>query len=136
MLTKLSYLNLTYKNIMLLSYCKMKKILLVEDDNDIIELLQDILSEKFEVSSEKNLNDLFQRSDIDTFDLIITDYLINNSTADEIIKTFKNKKIIIISALSLNSEKISLLVDNKKIFFIQKPFLIDSFVEIVEKVIS
>lgn len=113
----------------------MKKILLVEDDNDIIELLIDILSEKFKVSFEKNLNDLFQRTDIDTFDLIITDYLINNSTADEIIKSFKNKKIIIISALSLNSGKISLLVDNKRIFFIQKPFLIDSFVETVEKII-
>lgn len=114
----------------------MKKIILIEDDTDIIELLLTILTEKYQVFYETSVEKFFDRTDIDTFDLIITDYLLNKCSAKEIIEKYNHKKILIISALSVSSQEISKFVDNKSIFHLQKPFVIDSLLAKVEQIIS
>ncbi|MEO0288181.1 MAG: hypothetical protein ABIN00_00860 [candidate division WOR-3 bacterium] len=113
----------------------MKRIILIEDDLDIIELLLDVLSEKYQIFYETNVENFFNRTDIETFDLIITDYLLNKYSAKDIIEKYNHKKILIISALSISSQEISRFVDNKRVFYLQKPFLIDTLLSTVERII-
>lgn len=114
----------------------MKRIILIEDDLDIIELILDVLSEKYQIFYETNVENFFNRTDIETFDLIITDYLLNAYSAKDIIEKYDHKKILIISALSITSREISRFVDNKRVFFLQKPFLIDTLLSTVERIIT
>ncbi|KUK51525.1 MAG: hypothetical protein XD76_0327 [candidate division TA06 bacterium 32_111] len=116
----------------------MKKIILVEDDPDIVELILDILSEIYQVTFETNVENFFKRTDadIEKFDLIITDFLLEKYSAKDIIEKYKNKKFLIISALSVNSPEISPLVDNKKIFYLQKPFVIDDLLNKVDNILK
>ncbi|HAF07479.1 TPA: hypothetical protein DCG82_03640 [candidate division WOR-3] len=115
-----------------------KKIILVEDDPDIVELILDILSEIYQVTFETNVENFFKRTDadIEKFDLIITDFLLEKYSAKDIIEKYKNKKFLIISALSVNSPEISPLVDNKKIFYLQKPFVIDDLLNKVDNILK
>ncbi|MEO0234997.1 MAG: hypothetical protein ABIN11_07955 [candidate division WOR-3 bacterium] len=114
----------------------MKRIILIEDDLDIIELLLDILSEKYQIFYETNVENFFNRTDIETFDLIITDYLLNNYSAKDIIQKYTHKKILIISALSISSLEILNFVDNKRVFYLQKPFVIDTLISTVDSIIT
>ncbi|MEJ5307919.1 MAG: hypothetical protein WHT27_06450 [candidate division WOR-3 bacterium] len=114
----------------------MKRIILVEDDLDIIELLLDVLSDKYQIFYETNVENFFKRTDIETFDLIITDYLLDKYSAKDILEKYVHKKILIISALSITSQEISRFVDNKRVFYLQKPFLIDTLISTVDKIIT
>uniref|UniRef100_A0A7C3J5N4 Response regulator n=1 Tax=candidate division WOR-3 bacterium TaxID=2052148 RepID=A0A7C3J5N4_UNCW3 len=114
----------------------MKKIIVVEDDPDIVELVIDILSDSYQITYETDVEKLFKRTDMETFDLIITDFLLEKYSAKDIIEKFKNKKFLIISALSDNSSQISSLVDNKKIFYLQKPFVVDDLMDKVDNILK
>lgn len=116
----------------------MKKILVVDDDKDILEILKIILEEhKFSVETVNNVRMLQKKlTNGHQPDLIILDYLLPETNGIEIAKKLreqeKTKKIpiIIISAIMENIDhKNQKYIDE----FLRKPFNLKEFISIVEK---
>jgi len=101
----------------------MKKILVIEDDRDICELIEMILEEEYTVSMGNSISEAKKTTDINSFDLIIIDHVLNQETADILIKEYKKKKFLVISAFSKSNTKITkILADYPSVSFLQKPF--------------
>ncbi|MBF0297354.1 MAG: response regulator [Oligoflexia bacterium] len=70
------------------------KILIVDDENDIIFLLTELLKKNFscDISAETNGTEAFITSLEEEFDLIITDYLMSETTGSEFINELRENK--------------------------------------------
>ncbi|SHI21550.1 response regulator transcription factor [Desulfosporosinus lacus] len=103
------------------------KILLIEDDIEISEMLQSfLLSESFEVDSARDGEDGLQKFAQETFDLVLLDIMIPKLNGIEVMQNIRSKStvpIIIISAKDTDLDKslgLGLGADD----YITKPFSI------------
>lgn len=113
-----------------------KKILIIEDDNGAIDLLVRYLSEifpsaKIDFSSDGNSG--LRKLTHNKFDLVCTDFQLPGSSGSALINHVKTNKaminhctpfLVITGYLELAKDQI--LGDFKDIFFLEKPFSIDS----------
>ncbi|MBP2025263.1 response regulator transcription factor [Peptoniphilus stercorisuis] len=113
----------------------MRKILIVEDDMDINNLLSEILKNNgYETDSAYTGREALLLLKMKEFDLVLLDLMMPNMTGEDVIEEIrKNSKIaiIVISAKSDKKTKIDVLkmgADD----FIQKPFDIDDVLVRVE----
>ncbi len=115
----------------------MKKIIIIEDDSEILEFLKILLEEYYNFSAFSSLDDLYNSNiDINEYDLIITDYLIGNKCSTELIEKYPNQKYLIISGLSSHSKEISLLLNKKNVSFVEKPFSTKDLLDNIKKLIK
>ena len=106
---------------------KLKKILIVEDDTEMITLYKDMFKERldtYEIQTEHNAESALKKLDEETFDLIILDIIMEPLTGDSFyIFTRLDKKInipvLVVSVLSPDTLKNLEKIDN--ISFLQKP---------------
>ena len=100
----------------------MKKILVVEDDVDIHNLIKSVLEkERYEINSAYSGTEailLIEKNDID---LILLDLMLPGLTGEEIIKKVTNIPIIVISAKISSEDKVNIL-SNGANDYITKPF--------------
>ena len=77
----------------------MKKILVVEDDMDIHNLIKNVLEkERYEVISAYSGTEAILLSEKNSIDLILLDLMLPGLSGEEVIERIKNIPIIVISA--------------------------------------
>jgi DNA-binding response OmpR family regulator len=112
-----------------------KRILVVDDDNQIVELFVDVLSrdDRFEVKTASTGYDAGLLTESFRPHLLLLDYMlpdINGNLVCERIKSnpeLKDTKIIIVSGV-VNQEEIDALTRSGSDGFVKKPFNIDKLI--------
>lgn len=100
----------------------MEKILIVEDDRDISNLIKKILSsQKYETISAYSGAEAIQNIKKNSIDLILLDLMLPDMAGEEIIETVKDIPIIVISAKISINDKVKALYSGAN-DYISKPF--------------
>jgi DNA-binding NtrC family response regulator len=80
---------------------KNNKILIVDDEKDTLELLEDFLSDKYDVTAVQSAEAALQALEEDSFNIAITDLVMPGRNGLELMKTIRNKwpfiSVIVIS---------------------------------------
>ncbi len=117
-----------------------KRILVIEDDEDILQVLETVLThKKFSVKGIEQTNDIFESIKTYKPDLILTDYLLSGLNGGKICQLIKSNKetchlpVILISAYpTLASSFGSFGFDA----FINKPFNIGDLVKQIDSLLD
>ena len=100
----------------------MKKILIVEDNNDIHNLIKEILEkENYKIIDAYSGTEALLLIEKEKIDLILLDLMLPGINGEEIIKQVKGIPIIVISAKNSSGDKINTLLDGAN-DYITKPF--------------
>ena len=100
----------------------MKKILVVEDDMDIHNLIKNVLEkERYEVISAYSGTEAILLSEKNSIDLILLDLMLPGLSCEEVIERIKNIPIIVISAKISSEDKVNVLTIGAN-DYITKPF--------------
>jgi len=100
----------------------MKKILVVEDDMDIHNLIKKVLEkERYEVISAYSGTEAILLIEKNNIDLILLDLMLPGLSGEEVIKQIKNIPIIVISAKISTEDKVNVLTIGAN-DYITKPF--------------
>ena len=100
----------------------MKKILVVEDDMDIHNLIKNVLEkERYEVISAYSGTEAILLSEKNSIDLILLDLMLPGLSGEEVIERIKNIPIIVISAKISSEDKVNVLTIGAN-DYITKPF--------------
>ncbi len=113
-----------------------RRVLVVDDDEQIVELFEDILSRdnRFSVATASTGYDAGVMTEQFKPDLMILDYMLPDINGNIVCETvrknpeFANMKIIIVSGV-VNQEEINHLLEAGADEFVKKPFRIDDLVE-------
>lgn len=120
-----------------------KKVLIVDDDAEIIELLVDVLSRdgRFEVQTASSGYDAGIMTQQFMPDIILLDYMLPDVNGNIVCRTIKRNpdfadtQIIIVSGV-VNQSEIQQLLDEGASDFIRKPFNISELVEKLAGLVS
>lgn len=101
----------------------MRKILIVEDEKDILKRLSMFLSEhNFNITVASSIDEVYEKTDA-SIDLALLDINLPDGKGDELIKYFKERDIrIIITTVKNDSNYIAEALDNGVDDYITKPF--------------
>lgn len=101
----------------------MRKILIVEDEKDILKRLSMFLSEhNFSIVEASSIDEVYEKTDA-SIDLALLDINLSDGKGDELIKYFKERDIrIIITTVKNDSNYIAEALDNGVDDYITKPF--------------
>ena len=101
----------------------MRKILIVEDEKDILKRLSMFLSEhNFNIIVASSIDEVYEKTDA-SIDLALLDINLPDGKGDELIKYFKERDIrIIITTVKNDSNFIAKALDNGVDDYITKPF--------------
>lgn len=100
----------------------MKKILVVEDDMDIHNLIKNVIEkERYEVISAYSGTEAILLIEKNSIDLILLDLMLPGLSGEEVIKRIKNIPIIVISAKTSTEDKVNVLTIGAN-DYITKPF--------------
>lgn len=101
----------------------MRKILIVEDEKDILKRLSMFLSEhNFSIVEASSIDEVYEKTDT-SIDLALLDINLPDGKGDELIKYFKERDIrIIITTVKNDSNYIAEALDNGVDDYITKPF--------------
>lgn len=103
----------------------MKKILIVEDNNDIHNLIKEILEkENYKILDAYSGTEALLLIEKENIDLILLDLMLPGINGEEIIKQIKGIPIIVISAKNSSGDKINTLLDGAN-DYITKPFNVE-----------
>jgi CheY-like chemotaxis protein len=120
-----------------------RKILVVDDDPEIVELMVDVLERdgRFEVRTASSGYDAGVITQDYRPDLIILDYMLPDVNGNVVCKTIRGKdafehmKIIIVSGV-VNKDDIDNLLEVGADDFMQKPFSIDSLISKITELLQ
>ena len=118
-----------------------RKVLIIEDDNDVREFLKEEISHYFEVVAEADGISGFERAQTYDADLIICDVLMPGMTGFEVTKKLKNEfatshiPIILLTALNME-EKYLEGIESGADAYITKPFSISLLLARISKLIE
>lgn len=102
----------------------MKKILLIEDSNEINKLLNTVLSEQYEITSAYSGTEGLLHFKNNSFDLIILDVMLPGKSGDQVLKEIREISqvpIIMLTAIT-NKDSVTDLLLNGADDYITKPF--------------
>jgi two-component system phosphate regulon response regulator PhoB len=117
-----------------------KKILIIEDDNDILDITTTVLNmSNYEVTGTNGTEDIIALVKTHQPDLVLTDYMLPGLTGGQICKLIKNNKetanipVVLMSAY----QKQAIAVGNFDYdAYVKKPFNIDHLVSVINKFIG
>ena len=116
-----------------------KKILVIEDDNDILDITTNVLnSANFEVTGTNGTDDIIGLVKIHQPDLILTDYMLPGLSGGQICTLIKDNKdtasipVVLMSAYQKQAIAIGHFNYDA---YIKKPFDIDHLVRVINKFI-
>ncbi|MBE3093459.1 MAG: response regulator [Actinobacteria bacterium] len=118
----------------------MAKILVVDDDLDMCEIISDILKEEgYSVNSSYNGEDALMKIKKNHYDLIVLDYKLNEMSGlmvlEKSLQMIPSLKVIMISAFGDDSTK-SKARELGAFDFIDKPFDLKRFVQAVQDILT
>lgn len=120
-----------------------RKILVVDDDPEIVELMVDVLERdgRFDVKTASSGYDAGVLTQEFQPDLMILDYMLPDVNGNVVCKTvrqnpaFEHMKIVIVSGV-VNQEEIGQLLQSGADEFLQKPFSIDELIHRMSTLLS
>ena len=120
-----------------------QKILVVDDDPEIVELFVDVLSRdgRFEVKTAATGYDAGMMTQEFGPDLIILDYMLPDVNGNVVCRTIREKaefehtKIIIVSGV-VNQDEVNELLKSGADEFVKKPFNIEKLIERIGELLS
>lgn len=120
-----------------------KKVLIVDDDQEILELMVDVLVRdgRFEIRTASSGYDAGMVTQQFRPDLIVLDYMLPDVNGNVVCRTiksnpeFENTRVIIVSGV-VNQDEIDDLLDSGAEEFIKKPFNISQLVEKISGVLQ
>jgi len=117
-----------------------KRILIIEDDNDILQVLETVLTyNKFSVSGISQTDDIFKSIEQHKPDLVLTDYLLSGLNGGKICQLIKSNldtchlPVILISAYPTLAESFGKFGFDA---FINKPFNIGDLVKKIDELLE
>jgi len=114
-----------------------KKILIIEDDNDILDVTSTVLKmANFEVTGTNGTNDILSLIKFQQPDLILTDYMLSGLSGGQICNLIKNNSTTTAIPTILMSayQKKAIDIGNFKYdAFIKKPYNIDDLISVINK---
>jgi len=118
----------------------MAKILVVDDDLDICQIISDILKEEgYSVNSSNTGEDALIKIKKDHYDLMVLDYKLNGISGlvvlEKALQIMPLLKVIMISAFGSDSTKAKAR-ELGAVDFIDKPFDIKRFVQAVQDILT
>ena len=120
--------------------CELTKILVVDDEDDIVELTERLLrSNGYEVSTAKDGDEALELMINDDIDLVILDIMMPNKHGLDVIremkanKNLKNIIIMVFSALGTGT-KLLLKQENQADYYVQKPFRAKVFLDQINEI--
>ncbi|MFH1613865.1 MAG: response regulator [Planctomycetota bacterium] len=133
--------NIPFGNLALTS--KRKKVLIVDDDDEILELLTDVLIRdgRFEVENASGGYEAGILTQRFNPDLILLDYMLPDVNGNVVCKTIKSNpdfakiKIIIISGV-INQSEIDGLLAAGAVDFVKKPFDVNQLIDKIAGVLQ
>lgn len=105
----------------------MKKILIVEDETDINNMIKDILSDEYLITQAFSGTESLLLLKQEDFDLILLDYMLPGKSGEEVLSEYRKSEstpVIMITAVS-DSNKVVELLNKGADDYIVKPFDID-----------
>ena len=118
----------------------MKKVLLIDDDLDLLEVLSSTLSYfGFDVKTSNHTDDIHSLITIHQPDLVILDYIMNGINGGELCSALKKKdatKNLPVIILSAYDKVIKSLGNYGCDAFISKPFDIQDLINNIKRVLS
>ena len=120
-----------------------KKVLIVDDDQEIVELVKDVLDRdgRFEVKTASSGYDAGILTQQFNPELILLDYMLPDVNGNVVCQTIKknpqfaNTKVIIVSGV-INRSEIEELLQTGAEDFIQKPFNISGLVDKISEILN
>ena len=119
---------------------KSKQILIIEDDSDILQVLETVLTyNEFTVTSIEGTDDIFESIETYKPDLVLTDYLLTGLNGGKICQLIKSNKdtchlpVILISAYPELATSFGNFGFDA---FINKPFNIGELVDKIEELLE
>ena len=117
-----------------------KKILIIEDDNDILDITTSVLNmANFEVTGTTGTNDIIALVNVHQPDLILTDYMLPGLTGGQICKLIKENKdtanIPVVLMSAYNKQAIAIGNFNYDAY-IKKPFDINHLVNVIQRFVA
>ena len=105
----------------------MKKILIIEDDSEVSELLQTLLSPTYDVTLAYSGTEGLLLLDLNDFDLIILDMMLPGMMGSDVLKSIREKNTVPIIVLTAMNDKkmISETLLNGADDYLTKPFDVD-----------
>lgn len=122
----------------------MKKILIVDDDRDLLISLSNNLSKVFQVVCKTNIKEADETLKASSFDLLLSDYFIGDEFADELLKrrsTWRSKCIVFVMTGDPRSDVLQKLINHRIDGIFEKPDVdpdnvVKRFIEISEVPLS
>jgi len=125
-----------------------KRILVVDDRNDLLHLMRRVLEdEEYQVSILQNGKDAFERVKSMLPDLLILDLKLGEASGQDILKQIKDDEItadvpvIVYTAAVLEAEEVSKSIQEQpqyyhQVYLLQKPFELDVLLTTVEELLD
>ncbi len=119
----------------------MKKILVVDDEPDILELIKDILKSKYEVYTAKNVKEAVSTLEKVKIDLIILDIMMPQIDGWDFLwmirgsEKYREIPVIIVTARADAEDKLIGLKEGVKDYIV-KPFLPNELINRVEEILK
>ena len=115
----------------------MKKILLVDDEPDILELIAEILVERgHEIEVARSGNEAIGKLKSLKFDVVLSDYKMSNGNGMSVlnfVNTLKIRPIFFLLSAQADESRATYLAKGAQ-FVIDKPFDLDELIEKIEMV--
>ncbi len=114
----------------------MTKIMIIDDDPDILETVEKLLSDKYEIKTASTADEGIEKLKKFHADLVLLDVMMPGMTPKQAIPKI-NSKIALFSAIQISEiEKEDLIKVGNVVGFIQKPFDVDTFLKEVENLLK
>jgi len=117
-----------------------KKILIIEDDDDILKITTTILNlSNFEVSGISGTNDIIESVKVHNPDLILTDYMLPGLSGGQIatiIKANAETSHIPVVLMSAYDKKAIAIGNFTYDAYVKKPFHIDHLVSVINRFVN
>ncbi len=113
----------------------MRKVLIIDDDTDIKDLIEIILSDKFSTVTSTSVKQMMDKYDINEFDIVVTDYLSEDISCITMIEAYPNQRFLIVTAYSDSVPDIRNLLKRENVDYLRKPFDISDITERIENLL-
>jgi len=116
------------------------RILIVEDNPDMVKIYKKILSEKFDLTVAKNIKKAFEKLSTNNIDLIVLDIIMPEESGDVFLTKLRSKKeydklkVIVVSVLGDIYDQLSKI--SPGIICVTKPFDAMELLKIIKEVIK
>jgi DNA-binding response OmpR family regulator len=118
------------------------RVMTVDDEDDIREMINLLLQKQgYETETAQNGEDFLKKLESFQPDLVTLDVMMPGLTTEQILEKIKDKKcnpmIILVTVVHFSKEEIEIITDLGNIVdYVNKPFELDEFINIIDKYVS